>query len=245
MNCAASEKDALSKESSSTEVKPWFWTPVHPNTMKKILEMMAIDPAADNRHLRLLDFGCGMGRYLAGFATHIAPENLYGVDTDPEALAQVRQAGFQCFPLHPNEAVLDFKDNFFDGVFSSNVIEHIPRPLYLQYLAEIHRVLKPGGIFAVGAPNYPIKRVYDMFKAFKQPTKKERDYYLFDDPTHCNKASVFQVERDLAVYFEDIHLMPSALFFQKKIKALKKPDVQYRLRGWGDKFFGVCRKKAQ
>ncbi len=229
-------------EATMPENKPWFWVPVHAATMRRILGIMGIDPEADNSAYRLLDFGCGAGRYLSCFADYFSPVNLYGVDTDPAALENVRKLGFQGLILNPEKAALPFEDAQFDFVFSSNVIEHIPRPIYLQYLAEIHRVLKPGGVFAVGAPNYPFKRVYDMFKVLKQKTPEERRYYLFDDPTHCNKASVLRVEKDLARYFEQIHLMPSAILGQKKFRFLRKPEVQYRLRVLGDKFFGVCRK---
>lgn len=222
--------------------KPWFWVPVHETTLQKILRDYGIDPNADKGDARLLDFGCGAGRYLAAFSTHFSRVNLYGVDTDPDAVANVRQLGFQGEVLDPESAVLPFEDGFFDYVFSSNVIEHIPRNIYLQYLSEIHRVLKPGGVFAVGAPNYPFKRIYDMSKAFKQPTREERNYYLFDDPTHCNKVSIFQVEKDLARYFKDIRLLPTAILFQKKLKFLRKPRVQFLFRGIGDKFFGTCRK---
>lgn len=229
-------------ESKADDNKPWFRVPVHAATMRTVLGFCRIDPDADNRGLRLLDFGCGAGRYMMGFADYIPVENLYGVDTDPDALAQATEAGLQCRQLDGNRPVLDFEDNFFDVVFSSNVIEHIPRPLYLRYLAEIHRVLKPGGVFALGAPNYPIKRFYDVSTALRQRTREERNYYLFDDPTHCNKVFVLQVERDLKRYFTDIRLMPSYLMLQKKFAFLHKPEVRYRLRSLGYKFFGGCRK---
>jgi SAM-dependent methyltransferase len=229
-------------ENTAPDNKPWFWVPVHKTTMQKILQQCGVDPAGDNSQARLLDFGCGAGRYLSSFSDYFLSDNLYGVDTDLDALAVVRQLGFQGFPLEPQTPGLPFEDNYFDYVFSSNVIEHIPRSIYLHYLAEIHRVLKPGGLFAVGAPNYPFKRFYDMKKAFKQKTRKERDYYLFDDPTHCNKASILQVEWDLKQHFEHVRLMPTAIFFQKKFSVLRKPDVQYQLRVFGDKFFGTCRK---
>jgi SAM-dependent methyltransferase len=222
--------------------KPWFHVPVHAATMKKVLDFCRIDPEADNRKLRLLDFGCGAGRYLMGFADYIPLANLHGVDTDPDALAQATKAGLQCRRLDAGQPALDFEDSFFDVVFSSNVIEHIPRPLYLKYLAEIHRVLKPGGTFALGAPNYPFKRFYDVSTALRQHTREERDYYLFDDPTHCNKVFILQVERDLRRYFTDIRLMPSYLLLQKKFAFLRKPEVQHCLRALGYKFFGNCRK---
>ena len=45
---------------------------------------------------------------------------------------------------------LPYEDNF-DLVFSDNVMEHIENPD--QIFSEVHRVLKPGGIFIFKTPN--------------------------------------------------------------------------------------------
>ena len=47
---------------------------------------------------------------------------------------------------------LPFADNRFDLVFSKSVLEHIHKPR--QYLAEIYRVLKPGGVFVALVPDW-------------------------------------------------------------------------------------------
>jgi SAM-dependent methyltransferase len=48
-------------------------------------------------------------------------------------------------------ATLPFRDGVFDMVFSSFVFEHLPAPH--QVLAELDRVLQPGGSFVVLVPN--------------------------------------------------------------------------------------------
>jgi len=40
-------------------------------TEKKILELCGINPNDDNSHLKLLDFGCGNGRYLEVFEKYL------------------------------------------------------------------------------------------------------------------------------------------------------------------------------
>jgi SAM-dependent methyltransferase len=106
-------------------------------------------------------------------------------------------------------------------------------------LEEIHRILRPGGRFLVGTPNYPFKRIYDMWKAL---TTGFFRYYFFDDPTHCNKLSILQLERDLAKQFVDIHLDPTHILFQKRFSLLQRANVRRRLRIFGDKIFGYCVK---
>jgi len=174
------------------------------------------------------------------FATRVPISNIVGVDVGWLRFSQALNSGFSCVLLSSANPELPFKDESFDIVFSSNVIEHIPRDLYRGYLREIHRVLKRGGRFAVGAPNYPIKRIYDLVRALHNP--QYRWYYLFDDPTHCNKQSIFAVERDLKSLFETVNLEPSYLFFQKDVSLLRKKKVRYILRGFGYKFFGYCLK---
>lgn len=217
---------------------PWD-QPIAPSTMQKVLFTCDISLDNDLTDFRLLDFGCGNGRYLEAFAQYIPKKNLFGAEISLERISQVREKGFICIQLDPKEAILPFNNDSFNVVFSSNVIEHIPRALYIRYLMEIHRVIKPGGRFVVGTPNYPIKRLYDMWKAI---TTNFTRYYLFDDPTHCNKMSIFRLEKDLKRVFKYVHLEPTYIFFEGKIPLLKNPNVRHILRGFGNKVFGYCIK---
>lgn len=51
------------------------------------------------------------------------------------------------------EAPLPFTDNSFHLVLASHIIEHVAN--YDQLVQEIHRVLKPGGVFVVRVPEFP------------------------------------------------------------------------------------------
>lgn len=48
-----------------------------------------------------------------------------------------------------------FKDNFFDFVLASHVLEHVHN--YLPLMSEIHRVLKPGGTLVAKVPEFPCR----------------------------------------------------------------------------------------
>jgi len=216
---------------------------VHRSTARIVLSCCKIDPETDNSNLKVLDFGCGKGRYMQIFAGCVSKSNVFGCEIDPASVEYVRNLGFQCELLNLHCPFISFKDNMFDVIFSSNVIEHISNQKYLNYLDEIYRVLRPGGIFAVGAPNYPIKRLYDIWIAIKTP--KYRRYYLFDDPTHCNKLSIFQVERDLNRLFENVLLNPSWIPFESNFALLRDQLIRHRMRIFGYKFFGKCNKPIQ
>jgi len=211
-------------------------------TEKVVIEFCGINTndSEYNKKLYLLDFGCGSGRYLEIFAKYLDKEKLWGVEIAKEKVIEVKKRGFNCVLIDKNMGVLPFKNDSFDIVFSSNVIEHIPRELYFEYLDEIYRILKVGGRFVVGTPNYPAKRFYDIIKAFRNPRMFR--YYLFDDPTHCNKMSINQLESDLKKYFSEVYLYPSYIFLEGKLKFLKNPELRNKLRIIGDKISGYCVK---
>ena len=59
---------------------------------------------------------------------------------------------------------IPFPDGSFDNVFTIEVLEHVPNPF--GAIAEIHRVLKPGGVWVVSVPNpYHLKElVWNLFR---------------------------------------------------------------------------------
>jgi SAM-dependent methyltransferase len=212
---------------------------VSPGTGAKVLELSNVAEGLDFTNFYVLDFGCGNGRYLEVFASCIPKVNLYGAEVDADRVTQVKGKGFACFQLDSERSCLPLADESFNVVFSSNVVEHIPRFLYLGYLVEIYRILKPGGRFVVGTPNYPIKRVYDIWKAVKT---EFTHYYLYDDPTHCNKMSIYRLEKDLSRLFREVHLEPSYIFFEEKMALLRNERIRNRLRMLADKVSGYCIK---
>ncbi|HEY9033922.1 MAG TPA: class I SAM-dependent methyltransferase [Pseudomonadales bacterium] len=121
----------------------------------------------DFKHFRLekgdkvLDLGCGDGRHV--IATYMAADvDVIGVDLCLADLqrAQDKYADFierdnagKHFALaNANALQLPFADNSFDKIICSEVLEHIPD--YEGVLAEIDRILKPGGLFCASVPRF-------------------------------------------------------------------------------------------
>ena len=94
---------------------------------------------------RLLDVGCGNGA-AAIHLTRAFVLNVVGVDVDPDqiAAAQAAAAGLDGARfLAANAAQLPFADGEFNLVYTNKTTHHIPD--WPQALAQMARVLKPGG----------------------------------------------------------------------------------------------------
>jgi len=207
-----------------------------------ILKRCHIDLRNYRSSLKLLDFGCGTGRYMQAFSSVLTPAHVYGVEVSFNRLISAHMKGLSCILISEKIASLPFPSESFDVVFSSNVVEHIPYPLYKKFLIEIYRILKVGGCFFIGAPNYPIKRLYDIRTAWQNKGNDKFWYYLFDDPTHCNRRSIISFENDLKNIFTEVNLEPSYLLFEEKFAFLRREGIRQKLRIFGNKFSGYCKK---
>src|ERR1043166_3434922 len=100
---------------------------------------------AHSKNLSVLEVGCGLGTDGAQFAK--AGAKYTGIDLT-DAAVDLAKRRFELFQLPGNFRVadaehLDFPDNSFDLVYSHGVLHHTPDTP--AAIAEIHRVLRPGG----------------------------------------------------------------------------------------------------
>jgi ubiquinone/menaquinone biosynthesis C-methylase UbiE len=118
--------------------------PIHQRLFK------AYVAAGPHIHGQVLEVGCGEGRGIPVILPHAT--SYTAVDKIESALEGLRKKypvgrfiSMNIPPLH------DLEDNTYDTVLSFQVIEHIDDDL--NYLKEIHRVMKPGGVALITTPN--------------------------------------------------------------------------------------------
>ena len=111
--------------------------------------MLLLDQAQLHAGQRVLDIGCGTGSFVLLIQQQFPDVEVAGIDPDPKALARAKQkadlAGASLQLERAFSDVLPYQDSNFDRVFSSLMFHHLEAKEKIATLAEVRRVLKPGG----------------------------------------------------------------------------------------------------
>lgn len=97
---------------------------------------------------RVLDLGCGAGRHLV----YLAKEGfeVYGTDISATGLEHARRwlsaEGLKAELKRSDMSEIPYSDRFFDAMISLFVIYHGTLEKMRRAIAEVHRVLRPGGL---------------------------------------------------------------------------------------------------
>ena len=98
----------------------------------------------------VLDFGCGCGRVLRWFQDLAPAARLHGADVSARAVEWNRvHMPFARFDGNGPEPPLPHPPESFDLVLAISVVTHLAEELHLRWLAELRRVLRPGGVALV------------------------------------------------------------------------------------------------
>jgi SAM-dependent methyltransferase len=136
---------------------------------------------------KVLDLGCRDGALTSRYAEG---NEVVGVDADREALAEAAKLGIETRWADLDEP-LPFDEAGFDVVVAGELLEHLRDPA--RVVADVRRVLRPGGTFVASVPNaYRLKNRL-RFLAGRKPE---------DDPTHLQMFSAADVRRLLAGFDE-------------------------------------------
>ncbi|HKQ59639.1 MAG TPA: class I SAM-dependent methyltransferase [Candidatus Polarisedimenticolaceae bacterium] len=187
----------------------------------------------------VLDYGSGSGLHLELWERLFPRASLHFTDISAVALQQLAAT----YPRHAaNTAELagdraPFADASFDVVVSVEVMEHVED--VRGYLADIFRLLKPGGQFIWTTPcgnSLSIEHLYNVCTRQIKPTAEGYRLWTWEDPTHLRRLKTEEV-RGLAAEagFQRVSFkLRSHLFSFACTKLCRGP-----LRGLGEKMMGL------
>jgi len=101
------------------------------------------------REGRILEAGCGLGRIIIYLSK--GGYNIEGIELNEDAVRKVKDFDKNLKIIVGDILKMSYEDNSFDAVISLGVIEHFEEGPQ-KALKEMHRILKPGGIFFVTVP---------------------------------------------------------------------------------------------
>jgi SAM-dependent methyltransferase len=109
---------------------------------------------------RVLDWGCGCGRVARHWERHTGSIDLYGCDINAQLVNWCKEnIPFGSFTRSELIPPLPFPDNYFDVIYGISVFTHLLFETQYLWMAEIWRLLKPGGmaiLTAQGPSMFPI-----------------------------------------------------------------------------------------
>lgn len=168
------------------------------------LRTMTIDQALLKPGENLLDVGCGTGGVTIPAKERIGQNGtVAGIDPSPEMIAVARKkaerAGLDIeFRIGVIES-LPYPDASFDVVTSSLMMHHLPYDVQVKGLAEVYRVLKPGGRLLIADAMRPGN--FLMKRLFASLTRRHGVKFGVEDLPETLKSAGFSTAIQLDEHF--------------------------------------------
>lgn len=168
---------------------------------------------------RVLDLACGVG-YGSYILAQARGRDVTGLDLSSSAItygrAHYRHPGLRL--LNGDALVWQNDGAPFDSIVSFETIEHLPEPA--AFVAQAARLLKPGGLLIVSAPNTL------QFKKAAVPVENE---FHLNEPDHATLCGWLQPWFTIEAEWEQSPVLPPGM---EDIAGLRhEVDVQHR-RWW-------------
>lgn len=165
---------------------------------------------------RVLDFGCGCGRTLIHLKDLAPQAHFDGTDIDEGAIHWCKQnLQFANFRVGQASPPTDYAPDSFDLIYAISVFTHLDENYQFQWLEELRRITKPGGVLLltvdsslVGDQDFVFQRSYEdgLFPAWYQNAFHSEKY----------------VRENFGKYFEVLGYLPRGMNEHQDVVLLKK-----------------------
>ncbi|MEI6414039.1 MAG: class I SAM-dependent methyltransferase [Pseudomonadota bacterium] len=212
----------------------------------KVLAILS-DYLGDLDKLTLLDIGCSTGFMTALYAEHF--RDVTGIDIDAPAVSHAAQHNTNVPNLHwliQDSQCLGFRDAGFDVVICTHIYEHVPDAHRL--MAEIHRVLKPGGVcffsagnrFSLMEPHYrlPLLSVIPKWLAHRYLALLGRGSHYYE--THLSFVGLRKLVASFEVVDYTIRVVQEPVKFHAEDMIEPSSFKQRALLVFLKIFYGLC-----
>lgn len=174
--------------------------------------------------MRILDFGCGCGRVLPYMALIAAQADFAGSDIDQEAIAWCREnfrvkaeRGRFAFGVNSDLPPLPFPEGSFDLVYAISVFTHLPEDMQFDWLGELNRITRPGGLLVISTAGAHLIR--DHLAADRVRLLDEKGFYYHPYGSTDGLPDYYQaawhtrsyVEKAWSGFFEIVDFVPSGI----------------------------------
>lgn len=136
---------------------------------------------------KILDIGCGSGDFLE--FTKKRNWNVVGIEPSRKAFEKAKEKNITIYNLSLKEFIAqrNRKENKFDAVNLSNVLEHVLKPK--ETILASKKILKPKGIISIQAPNE-----FNKLQLLAQKKLKKKQWWVAA-PDHINYFNFKSLEK--------------------------------------------------
>jgi ubiquinone/menaquinone biosynthesis C-methylase UbiE len=163
--------------------------------------------------IKILDIGCGDGKFLKKIANEVPECELYGLEISQESLSKVKDDRIRL--IHGDTSKIEKMDIVFDVITAFHIIEHISDPV--GFLNSIKRAMGPETVVYVSNPLSPMHFESHFFDILNHPP-----HHL----TRWNPESMIAVTARLG--FEPEIVLPKAAPLSERIKTTFRMRFYWR-----------------
>jgi SAM-dependent methyltransferase len=165
---------------------------------------------------RILDFGCGEGRYLSVLQRHFPEAQLVGCDVSKVALGHAQRNWPRAEFTLMTDGLVPAPDGSFDLILSVEVLEHVADVELAT--RELGRLLAPSGRLVVTTPcanPCSVEWIVNWRRGGLQPTPDGYGRFATDEPGHLRRLT----SRDLRVLLQRAGLIVERVDFRAQLFA--------------------------